>query len=212
MSGKPIAVKAKPTVAMPMLAIEKLRSRKSPSGISGSLWLRACHQMNTAMTTRPAMIRRHTVIGPVMVDQSYWWPSCSPKTSRNRPSPLSATPSQSKRWLCVSSLGTSRTARTIATMPTGTLMKKIHSQPSESTSRPPAIGPTRVATPAVAPHNDIAVPRRSIGKMRVMTAIVCGVIMLAPSPWKTRAMISPSIVDVSPHHRDAAVKTASPIR
>ena len=72
-------------------------------------------------------------------------------------------------------------------------MKKIHSQPRASTSTPPRIGPTSVATPAVAPHSAIAWPRRSDGKIRVMIAIVCGVIIAAPSPWKTRAMIRPSM-------------------
>ena len=97
-------------------------------------------------------------------------------------------------------------------MPTGTLMKKIHSQPRESTSTPPRIGPTSVATPAVAPHSAIAWPRRSAGKIRVMIAIVCGVIIEAPRPWKTRATISPSIEPVSPHHSDDSVKTVSPMR
>ena len=75
-------------------------------------------------------------------------------------------------------------------MPTGTLMKKIHSQPSESTSTPPRIGPTSVATPAVAPHRAIAEPRRSTGKMRVITAMVCGVTIAAPRPCNTRAATS----------------------
>ena len=34
-----------------------------------------------ANTTSPAMISPHTVIGPVIVPQSYWWPSWIPKTS-----------------------------------------------------------------------------------------------------------------------------------
>ena len=76
------------------------------------------------------------------------------------------------------------------TIPTGTLMKKIHSQPRPSTSTPPRIGPTRVATPAVAPQMPMAAPRRSGGKIRVMTAMVCGVIMAAPRPWTTRAAMS----------------------
>ncbi len=97
-------------------------------------------------------------------------------------------------------------------MPTGMLMKKIHSQPSASTRTPPRIGPTSVATPAVAPHSAIARPRRSAGKIRVMIAIVCGVIIAAPRPWKTRATISISIVPVRPHHSEASVKTVSPIR
>ena len=66
-------------------------------------------------------------------------------------------------------------------------MKKIHSQPRPSTSTPPRIGPTSVATPAVAPQMPIAAPRRSGGKIRVMTAMVCGVISAAPRPWTTRA-------------------------
>ena len=57
------------------------------------------------------------------------------------PIALSTTPSQSKRCECVSSFGTSRQASTKARTPTGTLTKKIHSQPSESTSTPPRIGP-----------------------------------------------------------------------
>ncbi len=99
------------------------------------------------------------------------------------PTPLRATPSQSKRCWLVGSVGTSRQARAKPMIPTGMLMKKIHSQPRPSTSTPPRIGPTRVATPAVAPHNDIALPRRCAGKMRVMMAIVCGVIIAAPRPW-----------------------------
>ena len=69
-----------------------------------------------------------------------------------------------------------------------------------------------MATPAVAPHSAIAWPRRSAGKIRVMIAIVCGVIIAAPRPWKTRAMISPSMVPVSPHHSDESVKTVRPSR
>ena len=91
-------------------------------------------------------------------------------------------------------------------------MKKIHSQPRVSTSTPPRIGPTSVATPAVAPHRAIACPRRSAGKIRVITAIVCGVISAAPRPWTTRATISISTELVRPHHSDASVNTTRPMR
>ena len=91
-------------------------------------------------------------------------------------------------------------------------MKKIHSQPSSPISRPPSIGPTSIASPAVAPHTAIAVPRWCGGKTRVMTVMVCGVISAAPSPCTTRAAMSSSIVVVRPHPRDARVKTTSPIR
>ena len=91
-------------------------------------------------------------------------------------------------------------------------MKKIHSQPKPSTRRPPTIGPTSIAMPAVAPHSAIALPRRACGKIRVMIAIVCGVIIEAPRPCATRATMSISIELVSPHHRLAAVKTVRPVR
>ena len=158
------------------------------------------------------MISRQTVIGPVMVPQSYWCASWIPNTSMNMPMPLSATPSQSNRCWWVSRVGTSRQASTKPKIPTGMLMKKIHSQPRPPTSSPPRIGPTRVATPAVAPHSAIARPRRSAGKIRVMIAIVCGVIIAAPSPCTTRARISQPIVVVSPHPKDASVNTVSPRR
>ncbi len=156
------------------------------------------------------MISPQTEIGPVMVPQSYWWPSWRPKTSANMASPLSATPSQSNLCAWVGRSGTSRNASTRPTMPTGMLMKKIHSQPSASTRMPPRIGPTRSATPAVVPQSAIALPRSWAGKIRVMTAIVCGVSIEAPMPWRTRAAISISMLVVRPHHRDASVKIVRP--
>ncbi len=48
--------------------------------------------------------------------------------------------------------------------------------------------------------------------MRVMIAIVCGVIIAAPKPWKTRATIRPSTVPVRPHHSDESVNTVRPSR
>ena len=97
-------------------------------------------------------------------------------------------------------------------MPIGTLTMKIHCQPSPSTSTPPASGPTSVATPAVAPHTLSATPRRSAGKIRVIVDSVCGVSSAAPTPCTTRAAMSISMLPDSPHHSDAAVKTANPTR
>jgi hypothetical protein len=83
---------------------------------------------------------------------------------------------------------------------------KIHCQPRLSTSRPPAIGPTSTATPAAAPPQLIARPRWSAGKVRVITAMVCGDSTDAPSPCTTRATTSPAIEPVSPHHSEATVE------
>jgi hypothetical protein len=82
-----------------------------------------------------------------------------PNTRQNMPTDDSTTPMMSNEWPWVGSLGTSSTASTMPTMPTGTLTKKIHSHPGPSTRTPPSRGPTRVATPAVAPHSDMARPR-----------------------------------------------------
>ena len=108
--------------------------------------------------------------------------------------------------------GTSSTVSTIPTTPTGTLTKKIHSQPKLSTSTPPSSGPVIVARPATPPHRPIAGPRFAGGNRCVMNESVCGVINAAPSPWTARAAMSISAVPDSPHHRDAAVNTTMPAR
>jgi len=206
-SGIAIALITKLIVVIATLPTEKLRSPKRPRGTSGSPRLRACHHRKSPSTTRPP-----TIIDQTSGDQSSCSPSWMPKTSRNMPAPLSATPSQSNWCGWVSSAGTSRIAITKARTPTGRLTKKIHSQLSASMMTPPRIGPTRVATPAVAPHSAIAAPRRWAGKIRVMIAIVWGVISEAPTPCATRASTRPSTVEVRPHHSEARVKTVRPVR
>ena len=47
----------------------------------------------------------------------------------------------------------------MATMPTGTLTKKTHSQPADSVRTPPMSGPTATDAPTVAPQMPNAVPR-----------------------------------------------------
>ena len=72
MIGKPIAVTARPMLEMATLAREKLRSRKSDSGTSGSALLTACQMTKATRRTRPTPMSSGTEIQPVMVDQSYW--------------------------------------------------------------------------------------------------------------------------------------------
>ena len=100
----------------------------------------------------------------------------------NMPTPDSTTPIRSKPRVSVGSTGTNQKAKPSPMIPIGTLTKKIHCHPSPSTRTPPASGPTKVATPAVAPHTLIATPRRSAGKMRVIVDRVCGVSSAAPTP------------------------------
>jgi hypothetical protein len=64
----------------------------------------------------------------------------------------------------------------------------------------------------VAPQTLIGTPRRSGGKIRVTVDSVCGVSRAAPMPCTTRAAINISMESARPHHTDAAVNTARPIR
>ena len=71
---------------------------------------------------------------------------------------------------------------TIASAPTGTLMKKIQFQLMCCTIRPPASGPiasARAETPAQIP---IAWPRCRGGKVATMIESVAGFISAAPTP------------------------------
>ncbi|SQC37552.1 Uncharacterised protein [Rothia kristinae] len=43
-------------------------------------------------------------------------------------------------------------------------------------------------------------------------AMVCGVMIAAPKPWKTRARIREAMDPENPHHREARVNTVSPVR
>ena len=82
---------AKPIEEIAYVGQREVAVAEQGSGTSGSRLLRACHSTKPTNTTRPAMIRLQTLIGPVIVPQSYWWPSWMPNTSRNMPRPDSAT-------------------------------------------------------------------------------------------------------------------------
>ena len=196
-----------PTVAMAMHAREKLRSLNSDSGTSAVAPTRACQATKSANSTSPAMSSTQK-----RQSQPKLSPSWMAKMRQNIPTALSRTPSTSKRLLVTSRRGTKIHARMMPMMPTGTLTKKIHSQPAASTSKPPSSGPTMVATPATPPHTPIAAPRCVGEKMRIITDMVCGVSSAPPNPWKTRATMSISMLPARPHHRDDSVNSRSPSR
>ena len=62
------------------------------------------------------------------------------------------------------------------------------------------------------PRGLIARPRDSAGNVRVITAMVCGIITDAPRPCTTRAAMSPPIVPVKPHHNEASVNIVRPTK
>jgi len=72
-------------------------------------------------------------------------------------------------------------------------------QENRSSSQPPAIGPSAIAMPAVAPHRPIARARsiRSVNTFEISDS-VAGNTIAAPRPMKQRATISAPGVVVKP--------------
>ncbi len=77
------------------------------------------------------------------------------------PGESSAMPNQSSLWACWGWSGSSlMSARTKATIPIGTLMKKIQRQETSSTSQPPRIGPMIGAISIGTPRMPMTRPMR----------------------------------------------------
>ena len=185
MSGNASAVIAKPIAEIATLASEKLRSRNRPqrhqrlARVAGLPHARTAGEHDEAGDDQRQHADRPGDRAPVVLVALL---DAEDQQEHADAAERDAQPVEAGGCGSAASAPAARPA-TKPTMPTGMLMKKIHSQPSASTSTPPRIGPTSVATPAVAPHSAIAWPRRSAGKIRVMIAIVCGVIIEAPRPW-----------------------------
>ena len=69
--------------------------------------------------------------------------------------------------------------------------RKMAPHQNRSSSQPPAIGPSAIPTPALAPHKPMAMARsrRSVNTL-VSSDSVAGNIIAAPSPITARAAIS----------------------
>ena len=92
----------------------------------------------------------------------------------------------------------------------GTLTKKIHCQPSESTSTPPTSGPTATATPTVAPQMPSAVLRSVGANSWAIRASTVPNIAAPPIPCSPRASSRASGLPANPASSEAVVKAASP--
>ena len=110
-------------------------------------------------------------------------------------------------------VGTKRATSTAATTATGAIAKKMLVQEKCCSSQPPAIGPSAMAAPAVAPHNPIARARsrRSTNTLEISES-VAGKIIAAPRPMTQRATISWPGVVISPPAKLAAPSTPRPAR
>ena len=97
------------------------------------------------------------------------------------------------------------------TAPTGTLTKKIHSQPRYLVRMPPNKTPAAAPLPPIAPQMPSALFRSEpSSNVVVMIASVAGEMIAAPRPCSARAPISTPSDQARPHRNDANVKTVTP--
>ena len=109
--------------------------------------------------------------------------------------------------------GISRNESTNATMPTGTLTKKIHGHENAWVSAPPRTSPTAEPPMAIAAQTPSAFAR-SFPSEKVVEMIesAAGETSAAPRPCSAREPISiPSLVD-RPSSSEAVVKMTRPMR
>src|SRR5580765_4256172 len=95
--------------------------------------------------------------------------------------------------------------------PTGTLTKKIHSQPRYFVSTPPASTPTAAPLPPSAPQIPSALLRSGPSSKLVITIDrAAGEMIAPPSPCTARDAISIPSDCASPHASEASVNSATP--
>ncbi len=95
--------------------------------------------------------------------------------------------------------------------PTGTLTKKIHSQPAYFVRMPPISTPAAAPLPAMAPQIPSALLRSApSSNVVVMIESVAGEMIAAPMPCTARAATSTPIEPASPQASEAAENSASP--
>ncbi len=97
----------------------------------------------------------------------------------------------------------------IATIPIGTLIRKIQRQERSSTSQPPRIGPTSGATSIGTPRMPITRPIRCGPAFLVMIVITDGMIMPPPTPCRTRKAISESALQAAAQSAEPSMNRAS---
>ena len=126
--------------------------------------------------------------------------------TNNRAAPLRSNP------LAVNSpsLGTAFRARTIATIPMGTLMKNTRFQDISSDSTPPMAGPMAPPTAIPSTPMDMAKAAMDLGRNLTQSMKAETASMAAPTPCTAlKASSSGSVVE-SPQSRELTVKIAMP--
>ena len=100
----------------------------------------------------------------------------------------------------------------MAAIPTGTLTQKMPRQPTVSTSKPPAIGPSAMLSPTTPPQIPIALAR-SLGSMNVlvMIDIATGLSIEPPTACSIRNATSQPRPGATLHSREPIEKIARPV-
>ena len=126
----------------------------------------------------------------------------------------STAPGRSKVFTLESRLSSSRIgARTIASTPTGTLTKKIHSQLRASVRIPPMRTPAAAPKPPTAPQTPSAMFRsRPFMERRGQDGERCGSDDRRAEPLEARAAISDASDQARPAKSEERVKTTRPPR
>ena len=99
-----------------------------------------------------------------------------------------------------------------ATIPIGTLMKKIQRQEASSTSQPPRIGPMIGAISIGTPRMPMTRPMRCGPAFLVMIVMTEGMIMPPPMPWSTRKKMSEPALQARPDSTEPMVNSTSDVR
>jgi hypothetical protein len=92
----------------------------------------------------------------------------------------------------------------------GTLIRKMYSQPSVSTIRPPSTGPAILPIATAEPRKPIALPRSFSGNAWKRMAPLIEKTIAAPNPWRTRQATSMRRLDDRPQARELRVKMVNP--
>lgn len=124
--------------------------------------------------------------------------STEPKTSRRRPADCGAT--------CGKVLKPTNSEAT----PTGTLMRKIYSQGSALTIKPPNTGPHIIPRATKLASSPRARPRSRAGNDSVMMPMLFAMADAQPTPCTARASTKNSSVVAMPHKSEPSAKIATP--
>ena len=98
----------------------------------------------------------------------------------------------------------------MASMPIGTLTRKMPRQLQSVVITPPSTGPSAVDTPVIAPHTPNATPRSRPRKLFPSSASEVANMIAPPTPWPLRDKISISGFRASPHSSEPTVKMTRP--